>query len=170
MRAGKVVLVVVGALVALMGAAFVAGGGTLVWAHATQRDSGGFYNTPSDLLSTPTYALTASVDFGTNAGQGDVWVPVHPAGTVRIRANAVTGQPVFVGIGPTVAVDSWLAGVAHEHVTSMTFGPFSTDTQPVAGTRPASAPSTQSFWVASSSGTGRQALCGPPPVVAGRRW
>jgi hypothetical protein len=161
MRAGKVILVVVGSLLTLVGLGVTAGGGTLIWAHATQRDAGGFFNTPSDLLATPTYALTASVDFGTHASQADVWVPVHPAGTVRIRANSVTGQGVFIGIGPTSSVDRWLAGVAHEHVTSIAFGPFSTDTQPIAGRRPANAPSTQGFWVASTAGAGRQTLVWP---------
>jgi hypothetical protein len=158
MRAGRVVLIVIGALLALVGFGILAGGGTLVWAHTTQRDVGGFFNTPTDRLTTPTYALTASVDFGTNASQADVWVPVHPAGTVRIRAGAVNGRAVFIGIGPTASVNGWLAAVPHEHVTSIAFGPFSTDTQQVTGNQPATAPSAQTFWVASTAGTGRQSV------------
>ena len=161
MRAGKIVLIVFGALIALVGFGAVAGGGTLLWAHTTQRDAGGFYNTPVDLLATPTYALTASVDFGTHASQGDLWVPVHPSGTLRIGANAVNGQSVFVGIGPTAAVDSWLAGVPHEHVTTIAFGPFSTETQQVPGSRSATTPAAEHFWAASTQGRGLQRLVWP---------
>lgn len=92
MRAGRVVLIVVGALVALIGFGFTAGGVTLVWANATQRDASGYYNTSTDRLTTPTYALTASVDFGTHASQGDLWVPVHPAGTVRCKPARPTAS------------------------------------------------------------------------------
>jgi hypothetical protein len=161
MRAGKVVLIVFGALIALVGFGVVAGGGTLVWAHTTQRDAAGFYSTPTDLVTTTSYALTSSVDFGTNSSQGDIWVPAHPAGTVRIQATSVNGQPVFIGIGPTAAVDTWLTGVAHEHVTSIAFGPFTTDTQQVYGTSTPTAPSGQTFWVASTSGSGHQTLTWP---------
>jgi hypothetical protein len=160
MRPGKIVLIVVGAVLALVGLGFVAGGGTLVWANATQRDASGYYNTPTDPLSTTTYALTGSVDFGSNASQAD-WVPAHPAGTVRVRATSTAGKPVFIGIASQSAVDSWLRGVAHEHVTSIEFGPFSTETHQVAGIRPATAPSREGFWATSTSGSGTQTLTWP---------
>ena len=166
MRAGKIILIVCGALLALVGFGVVAGGGTLIWAHATQRDAGGFYNTPTDRLVSSTYALTASVDFGSQASQGDIWFPVHPAGTVRIRAASANGQALFIGVGPTAAIDNWLTGVAHEHVTSMAFGPFATETQQVFGTRQPTAPAVQSFWVASASGSSSQSLTWP--TQAGR--
>jgi len=166
MRTGKIALVIVGSLVALLGLGMLAAGSTLVWAHATQRDSTGFYTTPTEQLRTSTYALTAQVDFGTRTTDRD-WVPVHLLGTVRIRATAVTGDAVFVGIAPQAAVDTWLAGVAHEHVTSMSWDPYATDTRAIAGTRPVSAPTGQSFWVASTSGTGTQTLAWP---AEGGRW
>jgi hypothetical protein len=160
MRAGKIVLIVCGALLAAVGFVFVAGGGTMVWAHTTQRDATGFYSTPTELLQTPTYALTAQVDFGTHASQSD-WVPVHPAGTVRVRAASANGDAVFIGIAPQSDVDRWLTGVAHEHVTSIDFGPFSTETQQMPGNQAATSPTGQSFWTASTSGTGTQTLKWP---------
>ena len=39
MRPGKLVLIILGAVLALVGLGFVAGGGTLVWANATQRET-----------------------------------------------------------------------------------------------------------------------------------
>ncbi len=161
MRAGKIVLIVIGGLLGLVGIGFIAGGSTLVWAHATQRDASGYYNTPTDSLRTDTYAVTASADFGTEGSQGDLWVPVHPAGTIRVQASTLNGRAIFIGVGPTNAVDRWLAGVSHEHVTSIAFGPFSTDTQPFYGPDPATAPTAQGFWAASASGIGTQSLVWP---------
>src|SRR5579871_554990 len=161
MRAGRIVLTVIGAILSIVGLGFLAGGGTLIWAHATQRDASGYYNTPIDRLATPTYALTTSVDFGTHASQGDLWVPVHPAGTVRVQSISVTGKPVFIGVGPTSDVNRWLSGVAHEHVMSIAFGPFTTDTQQIDGTRRATAPTGETFWTASVTGRGQQSLVWP---------
>ncbi len=166
MRPGRIALVIAGSLVALLGFGMLAAGGTLVWAHTTQRDAHGYYTTPTEQLRTSTYALTAQVDFGARTTDRD-WVPVHLLGTVRIRATAATGDAVFVGIAPQAAVDTWLAGVAHEHVTSVSWAPFATDTQTIAGSRPVSAPTGQSFWVASTSGTGTQTITWP---AEGGRW
>src|SRR5579872_5655116 len=94
MRPTKIALIVCGALLALVGLGLVAAGGTLVWAHATQRDAAGFYTTPRDHLQTSGYALTAQVDFGSEPTQRD-WVPAHPAGTIRIEASSPSG-PLFV--------------------------------------------------------------------------
>ena len=167
MRPAKIVLVVVGALLALASLGLVAAGATLVWAHTTQRDATGFYTTPTEPLQTRSYALTSQVDLGARPSEQD-WVPAHPLGTVRIRASAVTGGgAVFVGIGRQAAVDAWLAGVPHTHVTSLSFGPFETHTQQISGTRAPFPPASQSFWVASASGTGTQTVVWP---TEGGRW
>jgi hypothetical protein len=166
MRPAKIVLVVVGAVLALASLGLVAAGGTLVWAHLTQRDATGFYATPTELLHTTSYALTSQVDLGARPSEQD-WVPAHPLGTVRIRANAVTGGGVvFIGIGRQAEVDAWLAGVPHTHVTSLSFGPFETHTQEIFGTRAPVPPASEPFWVASASGTGTRAVVWP--TVRGR--
>jgi hypothetical protein len=166
MRPGKIVLIVVGAVLALAGLAFAAAGGTLVWAHATQRDAAGFYTTPTARLETSTYALTSQVDFGTKPSQED-WVPANVLGTVRIKATSANRARIFIGIAPQTTVDRWLTGVAHEHVTSVSFGPFSTETQFVNGTAVPALPGTQTFWAASTSGIGTQTLTW---ATEGGRW
>jgi len=166
MRPGKIVLIVAGAVLSLVGFGLVAAGGTLVWAHATQRDAAGFYTTPNARLQTSTYALTSQVDFGARPSERD-WVPANVLGTVRIRAAAVDSSAVFVGIAPTADVDRWLTGVAHEHVTSVDFGPFRAETQQIAGTQAPGAPGAQRFWAASTAGPGAQTLTW---TTEGGRW
>src|SRR3954464_12129902 len=56
---------VIGILLALVGLPLLLGGLGLGWAMATQRDNDGFFNTPTEQLSTQTVALTSEVvNFG----------------------------------------------------------------------------------------------------------
>jgi hypothetical protein len=158
--AGRIVMVIAGALVALTGLGLMGGGTLLVWAHATQRDAAGYYTTSTEQFATPTYALTSRVDLGDLPGKRD-WVIDHPVGTARIRATSSTGTPVFIGIGPQADVDRWLAGVAHERVETANFGPFDTESTVVTGSHPPASPFDQPFWAASVSGAGRQTLRWP---------
>jgi hypothetical protein len=157
MSAGRIVLVVFGALAAVGALLFSVGGGVLLWAHATQRDAEGFYTTSTEQFSTPTFALTSRIDLGRAPGEHD-WTIDHPVGTVRIRATSTGDSPLFVGIGPQSAVDTWLAGVAHERVTGANFGPFHSEQAAVAGNRTPALPLEQTFWAASASGRGEQTL------------
>jgi len=54
---GRVVLIVLGSIVALIGLALAAGGGFLLWVDRTQRE-GGYLTTPTERFATSTYALT----------------------------------------------------------------------------------------------------------------
>ena len=71
-------------------------------------------------------------------------------GTVRIRATAADGGPVFIGIAPESAIDSWLGPVAHDEVRSITGGTVTYVRRD--GQQPAIAPTAQTFWSASASG------------------
>src|SRR5262249_42390298 len=74
---------------------------------------------------------------------------------VRIRVTPVRPGPVlFVGIGPSTDVDRYLAGVSHTLISDYWQGRV----QPIGGSRPASAPAGQDFWVASATGPGAQTL------------
>lgn len=163
MRPWKIVLLVTGALLGLVGLGLAAASVTLLWANATQRDSAGYYVTPTTRLHTGTYALTSQADFGSASGD---WVPAHPIGTVRIRATGV-GTPVFVGVGPRSEVDHWLAGVAHARVTGLGSGSGSVTTETVTGQRAPDLPASQHFWSAAVAGRGTQTLVWPSQ---GGRW
>jgi hypothetical protein len=155
MKAGRIVAVVAAALVAVLGVGILLAGGTLVWAHGTQRDSRGYYTSPVVRLDTATSAITAAVDLDDLPGDRD-WLADHPVGTVRIRAESRQERPLFVGIAPTAEVRSWLAGVAHERVRGANFDPFVARTALVRGGRIAEPPGEQEFWAVSATGSGPQ--------------
>ena len=156
MSAGRVVLIVLGAIGVLFGLGVLAGGGFLLWADRTQREDG-YLTTPTKRFSTPTYALTRTrLDVETNGADwvlNDNWF-----GKIRIRGESPGAKTLFMGIGPEASVARYLASVAHASVQDVEFDPFRVTYHQVAGGAPQGLPTAQHFWVASASGVGTQTL------------
>jgi hypothetical protein len=149
--AGRVVLIVVGSIAAVLAFGLLAGGCALVVIDQTQRDDDGFLMSPSEDFRTPTYAIVSeSADIETGGAE---WALDSFLGTVRIRSESE--RPVFVGIGPATEVDRYLEGVEHDVVTDLEDEPRYSR---VGGGEPGGPPRAQQFWVASSSGSGEQTL------------
>jgi uncharacterized membrane protein len=159
--AGRVVAVVLGSIASLIGVALLLGGVALILAHAFARDSDGYYTTGTERLATDTYALTAEdIDLGSQAADA---VPEDVLGRIRIRAERPGGRPVFVGIGPEREVDAYIRGVAHAEVDDFDPPRYLT----TRGSAPRRPPSDERFWVASTQGSGRQAVSWE---VEGGQW
>ena len=140
----------------------------LVLAHGTARDSAGFYTSPSERFSTPTYALTSEgMQIGDIHGDGADWALDALDATVRVRATTADGEPMFIGIAPEQAVDRYLATIAHEEISDVHSGPFSYDSVRRAGRATPGSPAGATFWAASASGPGTQAVTWKPDVG---RW
>ena len=156
MSAGRVVLIILGAIGVLFGLAVLAGGGFLLWADRTQREDG-YLTTPTERFETPTYALTRTrLDVETNGADwvlNDNWF-----GKIRIRGESPGAKTLFMGIGPEASVAKYLASVAHASVQDVEFDPFRVTYHQVAGGAPQGLPTAQHFWVASASGVGTQTL------------
>jgi uncharacterized membrane protein len=158
MRAGKIVAIVLGAILVLIGLGLIAPGGFLLWAYGTQRDSTGYFETSSRILSTSTHALTTpDGNLELVSGLGN-WVPRGETAAVRIRATSTGNTALFVGIGPTELVSEYLSGVGHEEVTDFGWLSSSVDYRRFPGGAPSSPPGEQDFWVAKQEGAGVQTL------------
>jgi hypothetical protein len=150
---GRIIALVIGVLLALVSLALLGAGGTVLWAD-TQRDATGYLTTGSHEFVTAGSALASErVDLG-SAGTGWLYAPAL-ASTVRIRVSPVRpGPALFAGIGPSAAVDRYLAGVHHAVITDF----WGNTEQAVAGGRVGSPPGTQGFWAATATGPGTQTL------------
>jgi hypothetical protein len=157
MHAGRLIVVILGALLTTLGFGAAAGGSGLALAHATQRDSDGYYRTATEPLETSGAALVGEFELTGAATEAD-WFPDNPAGTIRIEARSPDGEPLFVGIAPAASARAWLAGAAYERIIQMGFGPLDTTTELVSGTRTLARPDAQTFWVASTAGPGQRDL------------
>jgi hypothetical protein len=159
MRPSRVILIIVGSLVALMGLGVLAGGAVLGWALGTQRDDDGFFTTSEYRLSTDTYALTSDEIHLGSPGPDDWWADRELA-TGRVVADGAESDEVFVGIGPEADVEAYLAGVPHDVVTDLDDAPFDVDvrTENASGSSVPAPPGDQRFWVASSTGPATQTV------------
>ena len=149
---GRILALVVAGITALFGIAAVAAGGTGIVLDQTQRDSSGYLMTSPTRYSTGTYALVSA---SYRAGTANDWFVTRDLlGTVRVRVNS--SRPVFVGIAPASAVNSYLANVAHAQGASL--NTHSRDYRVYPGGAPSSPPVTQRFWSASANGVGEHTL------------
>src|SRR5215475_7324619 len=153
----RIAALVIGSLLVLVSLALLGAGGTGLWADLTQREAG-YATTGVHNVSTSAPALaTESTHLG-SAGMEWFYAP-GLLGKVRIRVTpASSGQALFVGIGRTADVDRYLAGVNHTVISDF----FGDKTRSVDGGPATSAPGTQHFWVASSTGPGERTLVWDP--------
>ena len=157
MRPGRIIMLVLGTLSALLGLGLLAAAGAAGFANYLQRDNG-YFTTPSERYATNSYALTTPrLDIMADEGVPDT-APVGVVGSVMIGGSAAAGKEIFIGIGPRSDVEAYLNGISHSEITEVRFNPFRVDYRDVAGTRVPARPADQGFWAASASGTGEQQL------------
>lgn len=154
---GRTLLVVFGTLFATVSLILLAIGGFGLWAQQ-QRNDDGYFSTGTAQLTTGQFALTApSLDI--NGSGPDAFYTEDFLGDVRVQLESRKSDvPVFIGIGPSDAVSTYLAGVGHDEVSDLEVDPFRPTYTTRSGGRPATAPADQSFWVAADTGTGPRTL------------
>jgi hypothetical protein len=154
---GRVTALVIGVLLVLPSVVLLGAGGTVLWADRTQRDAG-YTTTDVHHFSTAGSALATERTHLGSAGTGWLYAPAL-LDSIRLRVTARDpGQRLFVGIGPSADVDRYLAGVNHTVISDFRTGTV----EVVSGGTAASAPGTQDFWVASSTGAGTRTLTWEP--------
>ncbi len=155
MKLGKIVAGVFAVILGLIAMAALVGGIALIWAHTTQRDADGFLESPAYNLETTGHAITSG-DIDLGARPGDWW----PGGLAdaRFEAAAVDGMtPIFIGIGPSDAVDGYLGDVMRNEVTQLGLAD-DIGYRSFGGGEPATQPDSQDFWAVSSSGPDLQTI------------
>jgi uncharacterized membrane protein len=158
MRAGKVVAIIAGVLIVLIGLGLLLPGAVLLGVYGTQRDSAGFFETSSRALSSSGCALvTPDVDVNMGPLLGG-WAPTGHRAALRIVVTSSTGTPAFVGIGPSDKVAQYLAGVDYDEVSNFGWAWKDVEYRHVDGTAAPALPSSQDFWVAEQEGAGTLTL------------
>jgi hypothetical protein len=142
---GRVLLVALGAVGALIGLALAAV--AVVLLVITGRD--GAFGGGESTLSTERYALVSDA-----AGLGTGGVDA----TVRIRVAATGGGPVFVGVGPAAAVDRYLSGVAYDELVDVRLSPFRATLVPTDGDGAPARPADRPVWTVSATGPGERTI------------
>ena len=158
MGAKRILLLVFGSLLALVGLAAAIGGGTALVAYGTGRDSDGYFTTSTQRFQTVSRALVSEeVNLGSESDAAGP-VSLGDLANVRVRAEGVGGRAVFVGIGPRTQVTAYLDGVTYDEVTDVNYDPFKATYAAHRGVRMPALPAQQDFWAARASGPGQQTL------------
>ena len=153
MSAGKVVGIVFGSLILLIGVALLIGGGTLIGIDRGFTDDEGFLTSPSLTLTRGTYAIV-----GTMLLERDwIWWYREPA-AVRFRV-AGEGQ-VFLGIAPREALEAYLENASYAEIENLDSNDnwrrraWTPKYRDHAGIAEPGTPLAQDFWRASSVDSG----------------
>jgi len=164
MKAGKIVLLVVGIIVLLISLVPILGGGALIWVEKTLRDSEGFYTTPAIRLEKDSYAIVtkpANIDLGGDwewLFWGKRWAP---SDFLTIKVEGSSNDPskqIFIGMAKAQDLEAYLEGVEYDEITDFSIHKPNLDYTNHPGTSEPQAPTTQEFWTVSTYGEGTQTL------------
>jgi hypothetical protein len=155
--AGRIISAIGGSILALASVGLLWAGGGTVLADQALRDDAGYVRMGSESFSTDGFAITSGrIELqGVDAGIG---VMDELIGKVRLRVTSDNPQtPVFLGIAPARAADSYLAGVQHTEVSDLGDGSSSNNiTHP--GTATPAPPTAAGIWTEQVHGVGTQSL------------
>jgi hypothetical protein len=155
--AGRVIGLIAGILLLLLGFGLVSGGTAALIADRNVRDRGYFIG-PTQRMTSPGYAVV-SEDVIINTPAAMDRLPQNLIGQLRITVTPLDqSRPVFVGVASPADADSYLSGVAR------TTGWSGTNDNGVLqlGTAPSGLPQSAGIWDIRSSGLGRQTIVWTP--------
>jgi hypothetical protein len=157
MSAGKIVLLVFGAIILLVSLALIAAGGALIWVDKAHSDSEGFITTNTIHLDRASYAITTHpADVNLESGWfGDR----HHIATIKVQAsNENPSKQIFIGIADEAHVQTYLSGANYDEIKEFRIHPFRVSYTNHPGNSAPAAPTSQTFWVISEHGSGTQTL------------
>jgi hypothetical protein len=162
-RNTRSIVIVLGAVVALIGLLLVWGGLTPLSQH---RDADGYLlSDPLTVDRSARAVITNDVELLRGhyecAGEETFFLAFYSPDDVRMRGITSGSDALFMGIAPADAIEGYLDGVAHDEITE-----WECDVDDIVaveytrhkGTAAPDAPGTEQFWVTSTSGTGQQTL------------
>jgi hypothetical protein len=160
--AKRVLLIVFGSIIGLLGLVVLAGGAALLWANQALKDDDGYFTSRTERFQTGARAIVSeNLDLTDIPGGTDRWADL------RIRASGADGRPIFVGIARREDLQRYLAGVPHSVLTDVDPDSFRPTYRQVSGERAPVPPGEQRFWAARVQGRGVQTLTW---AVSGGNW
>lgn len=157
MSAGRIVLIIVGALFVLGALSATAAGGAVVWASQYHKDSEGFHVTDPMRIESASYAAVSdTIEINRGASKALDWLGMD---RIKVRVeNDDPHRPVFLGIAKSRDVDAFLSDVRHDEIDDVDVfdSSFEYDRKP--GSAQPEAPGSQGFWLEQAEGTGAREI------------
>jgi hypothetical protein len=145
--AGRIVLLVFGAIFLLLAIVMLVGGGVLVWADQTLEDSEGFLTSDTITLERDSYAITthpADINFSG-------WWHWSQGNQVTLKVegkNNNSAKQIFIGIADEADVSDYLRNVNYDEIKEFRIHPDEISYRNHPGSAVPEAPTAQTFWVA----------------------
>jgi hypothetical protein len=165
----RIILLIIGILFILGSIPLTFGGGTLLWMDLTQKDDDGFITTETDQLERDSYAIVTEpadidLDEGWNVGWGWGWNVARDLGdlvTFKVEgSNNDDSKGIFIGVAQESDLMDYLNDVEYDEIIH--FSIHSDGFDVAYGNHPGNssptAPTSETFWIESVSGTGTQVL------------
>ena len=143
----------IAAIATLVAALVLALAGTVSLAANAFRDGSGYFNWPTETFTSGGYAIAMKTVDISKAPQ---WA--LNAGVDRVRVQASSDRPIFIGIARTADLDRYLRGTEHDDISGLNYHPFQVEYDHSSGQAPNRLPANEAFWVKSTSGAGNVAL------------
>lgn len=150
----------VSALFLAVGVAMVLGAGLVALADNALRDDAGYVSGTATTWTSPGYAVQTE-ELVLHRGAASFDLPHRVLGTVRVTADPIGADGVFVGVARTADVRGYLTGVAHTTLSDP-FDAEGADTAYADGEAPRIAPEDADIWATSASGTGSRTVTWEP--------
>ena len=146
---------ILGAVLASLGLV-VTGIAAIVALSSYGQRAFGAFATPNEHYLVNTHALTLeNLDAMTGPGSPEL----GPAlGEVTVRATAVPGQQIFIGVAAQSDVSEYLAKVSHSELIEVKFDPLRPQYRETPGSAQPAPPGQQDFWISSAQGSGAQQI------------
>jgi hypothetical protein len=154
----KLISLIFGILLTLIGVAATACGGIVLGLYRSYSDGDGFLMTSSQTLGSNGFALSVPDVNGQLTSEWQRWGLSHARATLRVSGSSQLPAPIFIGVAPTGRASDYLSGVPRDRITSIDLDARSVEYEHVDGTTWPDSPREQDFWVAKAAGTGTQTL------------
>ncbi len=157
MGTGKIILLVVGAIIILISFGLVVGGGGVLWANEALTDDDGYYMTDSLHMEKDSYAIISEpADVELEGAWAFDWGDL-----ATFKGEVESGnvdKNIFVGVASEDDLTEYLRNVEHDMVTDFEIDPEEWEYENVPGTAEPAPPTSQTFWEESAYGAGTQVL------------
>jgi len=163
----RIILPIIGILFILGSIPLLFGGGTLLWVDLTQKDNDGFITTETDQLDGDSYAIvteSADIDLDEEWHWGWGWNFAWDLGnlvTFKVEgSNNHDSKGIFIGVAQESDLMDYLNDVEYDEIIHFRIHSdgFDVDYRNHPGNSSPTAPTSETFWIESVSGTGIQTL------------
>jgi len=157
MTTGKIILLIVGAIIILISFGLIVGGGGVLWANGALTDDDGYYTTDTIHMARDSYAIISEP---ADVELGATWA-LDWGDLVTFKVEVQNTDPeknIFLGVAREDDLAEYLDNVEHDRVIDFEIDPDTWEYENVSGSVRPAPPTEQTFWEESAHGFGKQVL------------